>query len=125
MEFNSFLFPAPQSSYSMHGAVGEIIYIPRVFETQPKHKEEDVSIEKEDSNKVHQPTAPIVRSSDKENTPDIGFVEDENENIEAEISTSKENNIDSQKVRHQLFPLKFSLETRVKYQYKLIAVIFD
>jgi hypothetical protein len=32
MEFNSFLFPAPQSSYTMHGAIGDIIYIPRSFE---------------------------------------------------------------------------------------------
>ena len=29
MELNSFLFPAPQSSYTMHGGVGEILYIPR------------------------------------------------------------------------------------------------
>ena len=29
MELNSFLFPAPQSSYSIHGSIGDIIYIPR------------------------------------------------------------------------------------------------
>lgn len=31
MELNSFLFPAPSSSYTMHGAIGEIIYIPRFY----------------------------------------------------------------------------------------------
>ena len=32
MELNSFLFPAPQSSYSIHGSIGDVIYIPRKFE---------------------------------------------------------------------------------------------
>ena len=31
MELNSFLFPAPASSYTMHGAIGDLIYIPRKF----------------------------------------------------------------------------------------------
>lgn len=29
MELNSFLFPAPQSSYSVHGSIGDILYIPK------------------------------------------------------------------------------------------------
>ena len=34
MELNSFLFPAPQSSYTIHGALGDILYIPRQFEAK-------------------------------------------------------------------------------------------
>jgi len=32
MELNSFLFPAPASSYTVKGAVGDLIYIPRNFD---------------------------------------------------------------------------------------------
>ena len=32
MDLNSFLFPAPQSSYNMHNSIGDIIYIPRKWE---------------------------------------------------------------------------------------------
>ena len=39
MELNSFLFPAPTSSYSIHGAIGDLIYIPREFQhIKPKNK---------------------------------------------------------------------------------------
>jgi len=30
MEFNSFLFPAPPSSYTTHGGAGDLLYIPRM-----------------------------------------------------------------------------------------------
>lgn len=29
MELNSFLFPAPQSSYTIHAAIGDLLFIPR------------------------------------------------------------------------------------------------
>ena len=42
MELNSFLFPAPQSSYSIHGSIGDIIYIPRKFERKDHTQEHEV-----------------------------------------------------------------------------------
>lgn len=32
MELNSFLFPAPQSSYTIHGAIGDLLFIPRDYQ---------------------------------------------------------------------------------------------
>jgi hypothetical protein len=29
MELNSFLFPAPQSSYTIHASIGDLLFIPR------------------------------------------------------------------------------------------------
>jgi len=30
MELNSFLFPAPSSSYTVYGSIGDLIYIPKL-----------------------------------------------------------------------------------------------
>jgi len=29
MDLNSFLFPAPQSSYTIHATIGDLLFIPR------------------------------------------------------------------------------------------------
>lgn len=42
MDFNSFLYPASPSSYSIHNSLGEIVYIPRAW---PKKEDNSPSQE--------------------------------------------------------------------------------
>ena len=37
MELNSFLFPAPQPSYTVHSAIGDLLYIPRKRQSELNH----------------------------------------------------------------------------------------
>lgn len=46
MELNSFLFPAPQSSYTMQGAIGDLIYIPRIKIDEQTKKDYQIQQEK-------------------------------------------------------------------------------
>ena len=50
MEFNSFLFPAPQSSYTIHGSIGDIIYIPRKFKNQKQSNQSENNKENNQDN---------------------------------------------------------------------------
>jgi hypothetical protein len=43
MELNSFLFPAPQPSYSVHSAIGDLLYIPRKKVENANHSSEDTN----------------------------------------------------------------------------------
>lgn len=42
MELNSFLFPAPQSSYTINGAIGDLLYIPRLNELMGDQSKEPI-----------------------------------------------------------------------------------
>jgi len=52
MELNSFLFPAPQSSYTMLGAIGELIYVPRKTQLDVYKSDGDIQEQKETAKQV-------------------------------------------------------------------------
>ncbi len=57
MELNSFLFPAPSPSYSIHGAIGDVVYIPR----PEKSEEADRSLEEIPSRKQEDALPPFLK----------------------------------------------------------------
>jgi|LauGreDrversion4_2_1035121.scaffolds.fasta_scaffold379430_1 hypothetical protein len=49
MDLNSFLFPAPESSYTIHAAIGDLLFIPRTRLRKVESGESGAEDEKQES----------------------------------------------------------------------------